>query len=471
VPGPAGAVPGPATAPGGRPGRPFAPGGQPGQALAAPVNGEALPRPAAGRVPQTGGWSIDPTPGNQAPTGAFEAVSCAGARSCEAVGYYDNSADDTAAPFAESWNGTAWTLQSVPLPAGGNNGWLAGVSCTSATSCIAVGYYTGTSPAASGRITLADQWNGTAWSVLTTPFPPEAGSVLYGVSCFSATDCTAVGYYEAGTTYLALAERWNGTAWSIQATQATNGPATYLQSVSCRSATACVAVGQYDNSGVYLAIAESWNGSTWRIQFTPVTGGQYNYLDGVSCQTATTCVAVGGYYESKAKTYVTLAESWNGSVWTIASAPATGGTSAALYSVSCRSATACTAAGSYDNSSGTQVTLAERWDGTAWSIQPTPNPAGSLGSVFYAISCTSATACTGVGNTFVDPVGNETMAETWNGTTWTVQPTPNANPFPDNGYGSFLYGVSCQTASVCTAVGIYGNGSFGNHFTLAETEN
>jgi hypothetical protein len=332
-----------------------------------------------------------------------------------------------------------------------------------------VGDYTDSSDT---ELALAESWNGSAWTVQAVPSPAGASyAVLNGVSCSSATACTAVGYYEAGTTYLALAERWNGTAWSIQATQATGGPATYLQSVSCRSATACVAVGQYDNSGVYLAIAESWNGSTWRIQFTPVTGGQYNYLSGVSCRAADACVAVGSYYVSKAKTYVTLAESWNGSVWTLTPTPATGGTNAELYGVSCTSADACTAAGSYDNSSVTQVTLAERWDGTAWSIQSTPNPAGSLGSILYAISCTSATACTGVGNTFVDPAGNETMAETWNGTAWTVQPTPNADPFPDNGYGSFLYGVSCQTASVCTAVGIYGNGSFGNHFTLAETEN
>jgi hypothetical protein len=66
--------------------------------------------------------------------------------------------------------------------------------------------------------------------------------------------------------------------------------------------------------------------------------------------------------------------------------------------VSCTSATACTAVGHYQNGAGTRVTLAERWDGTSWTIQPTPSLSPNY---FYTtlsgVSCTSATACTAVG--------------------------------------------------------------------------
>ncbi len=100
----------------------------------------------------------------------------------------------------------------------------------------------------------------------------------------------------------------------------------------------------------------------------------------------------------------------------------------ALSGVSCTSATSCTAVGSYDDSSAeTSVTLAERWDGTSWTIQNTPNPANVHGSFLSGVSCTSATACTAVGNAAVEMLTVETLAEHWDGTSWTIETTPNAS--------------------------------------------
>ncbi|MEA2314573.1 MAG: hypothetical protein QOI03_1265, partial [Solirubrobacteraceae bacterium] len=45
-----------------------------------------------------------------------------------------------------------------------------------------------------------------------------------------------------------------------------------------------------------------------------------------------------------------------------------------LSGVSCTTASACTAVGYYVNSAGTRLTLAERWNGTSWATQTTPNP-------------------------------------------------------------------------------------------------
>jgi hypothetical protein len=96
------------------------------------------------------------------------------------------------------------------------------------------------------------------------------------------------------------------------------------------------------------------------------------------------------------------------------------GGNGSLNGVSCSSATACIAVGS--TSTGT---LAERWNGMQWAVQPTPDVAGaSLSSV----SCSSATACTAVGDVLSSASGNRvTLAERWNGTTWAIQPTPG-NP-------------------------------------------
>jgi len=68
--------------------------------------------------------------------------------------------------------------------------------------------------------------------------------------------------------------------------------------------------------------------------------------------------------------------------------------------------------------------IAERWDGARWTIRRLPVPLvppGEESSVGPAsVSCTSAAACTTVGTT-----QNQTMAERWNGSTWIVQRTPN----------------------------------------------
>lgn len=96
--------------------------------------------------------------------------------------------------LAERWNGSAWAIQSTPGLTGGQSyaNLLEGVSCTSATACTAVGYSAGPVP-----VTLAMRWNGTSWTLQPTADPTDAQSSdrqLEGVSCLSATACRAVGH-------------------------------------------------------------------------------------------------------------------------------------------------------------------------------------------------------------------------------------------------------------------------------------
>ena len=135
--------------------------------------------------------------------------------------------------------------------------------------------------------------------------------------------------------------------------------------------------------------------------------------------------------------------------------------------MSCSSATACTAVGNYLNdSSGDGGTLAERWNGKTWAVQSTPNPTGprptgSKDSYLQSVSCSSATACTAVGyygtTISYDPEADVTLAERWNGKSWAVQPTPKS---PSGASNINLYGVSCSSAIACTAVGWYYNSSY-----------
>ena len=217
--------------------------------------------------------------------------------------------------LADRWNGAKWVQQSTPNPPQSSTTSLFGVSCASATSCMAVGRFFNTG---SGHWeTLAEQWNGTTWSITTTPDPASATfGTLNGVSCKSASACTAAGGYSTTSTSAAdrlVAEQWNGTSWSIKTTPAPAGTtfATFT-GVSCSVASACTAAGGYSTTGGATSpsapLAERWNGATWAIQSTtnPTSTG----FTGDSCSAATACSAVGGQFGG------IFAEGWNGTTWT-----------------------------------------------------------------------------------------------------------------------------------------------------------
>ena len=98
-----------------------------------------------------------------------------------------------------------------------------------------------------------------------------------------------------------------------------------------------------------------------------------------------------------------------------------------------------------------QTTLAERWDGSTWSLQGTPNVAAF--NQLSGVSCPSENACIAVGNSLVDPDSNyKSLAERWNGKASTVEPTPNAQPVSQIG-GTYIDGVACASSKMCVAVG------------------
>jgi hypothetical protein len=183
-------------------------------------------------------------------------------------------------------------------------------------------------------------------------------------------------------------------------------------------------------------------------------GSTASLLGAVSCPRAKSCTAVGEYFNTGG-TELTLAEHWNGSAFVIQSTPnPAGAADSLLRGVSCASVRACVAVGTEVTSGGAILPLAERWNGRSWTLIP-PAPGGPLA----AVSCSSASACTAVGGS------GSPLAERWNGSTWTIQPIP-----PLSGATSTaLNGVSCPSATACLAVGHWVNG--GHTMTLAERWN
>lgn len=351
-----------------------------------------------------------------------------------------------------------WTVQVTPNPAGAASSELIAVSCGSNATCIAVGF--STSPAGREH-SLAERWNGSTWTILPlAAIPGATQSSLSGVSCVSASWCTAVGQSITHTgRRLTLAEHWNGAHWTVQPT-ANPSPALpqhELSGVSCVSVNACVAVGEFGKerfSPFYLAtfsgLIERWNGHHWSVQqVIHAPSGTAHNLVAVSCSSGSACLAVGG--SSSNAPGGPLAWRWNGHHWTNAHPP-NHGEFAGLLGVSCRSAHMCMAVGNFFVSRD-QNAISERWNGSHWTVRTPPRPAAAGGAELSGVSCQSASDCTAVGGAGpADPTGG--LAEGWDGMHWTIEPTPGGDGWP-------LMQVSCRSA-FCTAVGFHGN------LTLAE---
>jgi hypothetical protein len=192
-------------------------------------------------------------------------------------------------------------------------------------------------------------------------------------------------------------------------------------------------------------LAEVWNGKRWSIVPSPNNGTASNDLYGVSCLSASSCFAVGGYTDGTSGNGQALVESWNGSTWSIVPGPNISTNTYWLGGVSCVSASFCAAVGQTSSPGTNDQTLVETWNGTSWSIVLSPN-AGTSGSYLDSVSCISASSCMAVGS-YGTSSNSQTLVEAWNGSSWSVVSSPNGTS------NNYLRGVSCVSASSCTAVG------------------
>jgi hypothetical protein len=139
-----------------------------------------------------GSWAACAAAFHKAPQvngGQLSAVACSNPATCMAVGSESN-ADGLSVPLAERWNGTTWTVQSTPGPAGALDGsLLQGVSCASATECMAVGVYSTKRMASDGFWPFAERWNGTRWTLPERSQPDGVDSEQLGRGVLFVFDC------------------------------------------------------------------------------------------------------------------------------------------------------------------------------------------------------------------------------------------------------------------------------------------
>jgi len=150
-----------------------------------------------------------------------------------------------------------------------------------------------------------------------------------------------------------------------------------------------------------------------------------NYVASVSATSSTNAWIVGSTLDTNVGQTEPIAEHWDGHLWSTVSVPDPG-PSAYFNGVVMISATDGWAVGAYyDVISNRFHTLAEHWNGSSWTAVATPDP-GPTSQGLSAVAADSSTDVWAVGSyKTLTPGVRATLIEHWNGSSWAVVPSPN----------------------------------------------
>ena len=328
-----------------------------------------------------------------------------------------------------------WKIVSSPNVGTGTYGnELNAVTVVSANDVWAVGF----SPAPSGtplyiRQSLIEQWNGSNWSVISSPNPTGKPDVeLNGVTAVSTSDVWAVGHSgdPSYAPYQTLTEHWNGTGWSIISSPS---PGAYngndLAAVAAISSNDVWAVGWYQQSSKsgLQALTMHWDGTSWTVVSNPGTADLY----------AITAIASNNVWAVGSQVIL----HWNGTAWSNVSFPLPPGGSQyiAFKGISATSSNDVWTVGYRQwpyNEGYLEAPVTYHWDGTSWSLVYN---AGMINEVLSGVAA--------IASNDVWAVGDNGQTQYWNGAAWSRV----SAPYPGQG-GSF-YGVAAASASDVWAVG------------------
>lgn len=218
------------------------------------------------------------------------------------------------------------------------------------------------------------------WALVRVP--RIAGSVeLSGVTAFGPSDAWAVGYVADADSIDTLTLHWDGTQWRRVPSPNPSADRNWLVDVSGSSPSDVWAVGSYwDQAQQRQTLAMHWDGTQWNVVKSPDVAGSENLFNGVSVLSSSEAWAVGSSLDGSFSGR-TLVERWDGTSWSIVPSPSPSeiGVGSNLLSVAAESSTNVWAVGDVDTGEFVMGTLAEHWDGTSWRAVETPTvPEGAL---------------------------------------------------------------------------------------------
>jgi hypothetical protein len=280
-------------------------------------------------------WTVIPSPNPGSPPSCansnsgnmLNAVAGVASNDVWAVGFKFTCTAVVLSPLIIHWDGNKWsTVNSPPLLTNDNSA-LNGIIALSASNIFAVGYQ----PAANGAVrTLVEHWDGTKWSVVGTPNGNKTGSPLSAISAISPNDIWVVGNRVAPNTAIrTLTMHFNGTSWTV-----VPSPNPHTNSVLDQNVLLSVkAIAPDDVTAVgftldfinqrRLVLVEHWDGTKWSVVKAPDASPTFNSLTGVSGNGSKDLYAVGFFGDSSGQ-HELLIEHFDGSAWTIVPTPLRG---------------------------------------------------------------------------------------------------------------------------------------------------
>jgi hypothetical protein len=215
-----------------------------------------------------------------------------------------------------------------------------------------------------------------------------------------------------------------GSGWTVEPSYSFGSLDNVLAGVSAASLNDAWAVGAYypASSTVLATLAHHFDGNRWTAFPLPNVGAQENVLYAVAMPTTGKAWAVG-YYVSGKFVQQTLIEHFDGTVWTVVPSPSPGALQNILFSVAAITDSDVWAVGAEQDASGLWHTLTEHWDGAGWSVVNAVD-AGSSGNQFYAVKALASDNVYAVGQQAGAGFPNQALVENWNGKTWSVVSSP-----------------------------------------------
>ncbi|MFN2544324.1 MAG: hypothetical protein ABR600_07115 [Actinomycetota bacterium] len=310
--------------------------------------------------------------------------------------------------------------------------------------------------------TLIEHWDGQGWSVVPSPDPGERSELL-GVAAIDATHAWAVGdvYGGPGTAIQTLVEQWDGQQWLVVPSPNHAGPGramtqNILSDVVALGPDEAWAVGTYYGLGgsAFQTLAVHFSHGAWRLISTPNPGpaASEDELLGVDASSANNVIAVGHRSVGTSDVRATLVERWNGTSWRMQKSPDAGAPTAAnghsneLFGVSLVSRRDAWAVGRHARRTAGDAVLALHWDGTAWKRVRAATPQGATARL-TGVDMIDGGDGLAVGYTVPANDNAHTLVERWHDGSWSVE----ASPTPSRG-GS-LAAVSTPSAASSWAVG------------------
>jgi hypothetical protein len=436
--------------------------------------------------------SAEPIPGlaglNRGGNAGFNSISCASAGNCSAGGFYAPKTTHPQAFVVNEINGIWRTAREVPGMARLSQlrAAITSVSCASAGNCSAGGYYSGFNR--HQQAFVVTETHGTWHKAVEAPGSGALNAGAFGtinsVSCSTAGNCAAGGYYTDGSGHpqaFVLTESngaW-GKAIEVPGSGALNvGGFAAIKSVSCGAPGNCAAGGYYASDNIAripvtqpFVVSEvngRWGPAKQVHRTETLNAGGDAAVESVSCTAAGTCTA-GGEYTSSAPATQAFVVNETGNRWGPAknvpgSVALNAGGYAAIMSLSCASAGNCSSGGFYQDTSFRQQALAaSEKNGTWGKAEEVPgtgalNAGASGGATTNSVSCGAPGNC-GAGGTYTNASGaGEAFVVIESNGTWRAASEVFGSQHLNTGGQAGIGAVSCAAAGHCSAGGFYSVG-------------